>query len=384
MQTEAWILHAQNGNGRSGDHTPARLVRDTIQIPEPNAEEVLVEPLIGSWEGNMSHAVQRNPIDVCRFRNEPFVVLGNAGVVRVLRPGAKVRDLAEGDLCVVFCNGVWDEQGYPLRIYGYDAERTFGLLAKRTKLHRRQLIPLPRGTRHSLRRWAAFSLRYVTAWANWKLAYGCYRLQCPTGDPHVWGWGGGVALAELQLARDHGCRAAMMTSFCERARQLEEMGIRPIDRRPFQNLAYDPKRCKEEAEYRAKYQEAETNFLNVVNALTEGGGVSIFVDLIGLPVFRATLKALARPGVVTTSGWKLGMDLPLVRALECMNWHMHIHTHYARYEEGVEAVEYAEENGWVPPEEGKPRPWESIDLLGQEHADGLTAEWFPLFEVNAI
>jgi NADPH:quinone reductase-like Zn-dependent oxidoreductase len=355
-----------------------------IQLPELTADEVLVEPLIGSWEGNMSHAIQRSPIDICRFRNEPSVVLGNAGVVRVLRSGGNVHDLREGDLCIVFCNGVWDSQGYPLRIYGYDAERTIGLLAKRTKLHRRQLIRLPANTRHSLRRWAAFSLRYVTAWANWKLAYGCYRLQCPRGEAHVWGWGGGVALAELQLARDNGCQAAMLTSFCERAQQLAEMEIRAVDRRPFEDLSYDPKRYKEDPEYRALYQEAEARFLDAVHAITGGNGVSIFVDLIGLPVFRATMKALARPGVVTTSGWKLGMDLPLVRALECMNWHIHVHTHYARYEDGVEAVEYAEEQGWVPPEEAAPWPWQCIDALGQEHANGRIASWFPLYQVNSI
>jgi NADPH:quinone reductase-like Zn-dependent oxidoreductase len=200
----------------------------------------------------------------------------------------------------------------------------------------------------------------------------------------VWGWGGGVALAELQLARDHGCHAAMLTSFCERAEQLAEMNIRAVDRRPFQELSYDPKRYKEDAEYRALYQEAETTFLDAVHAITGGSGASIFVDLIGLPVFRATLKALARPGVVTTSGWKLGMDLPMVRALECMNWHVHVHTHYARYEEGVEAVEYAEQQGWVPPEEAAPWPWHCIDALGREHAGGRIASWFPLYQVNPI
>jgi len=383
MQTEAWTLHEGLPNG-GGERVTARLVRETIKIPEPTADEVLVEHLIGSWEGNMSHALQRHPIDICRFRKEPYVVLGNAGVVRVLRPGRDVNDFREGDICMVFCNGIWDEHGYPLRIYGYDAERTIGILSRRTNLHRRQLIRLPADTRHSLGQWAAFSLRYITAWANWKLAYGCYRLQCPKGDPHVWGWGGGVALAELQLARNSGCKAAMLTSFCERADQLAGMDIRAVDRRPFQNLNYDPKRYRDDSGYRASYQDAETRFLDALYSITEGNGVSIFVDLIGLPVFRATLKALARPGVVTTSGWKHGMDLPLVRALECMNWHIHVHTHYARYEEGLEAVQYAEENGWVPPEEAAPWPWHCIDALGQEHVNGRIASWFPLYQVNPI
>ena len=83
--------------------------------------------------------------------------------------------------------------------------------------------------------------------------------------------------------------------------------------------------------------------------MTGGNIVNIFIDYVGVPVLRATLKVLAREGVLTTAGWKEGMMIELVRATECIARHQHINTHYARYEQGLAAVEFAEKNGWLPP-----------------------------------
>ena len=191
--------------------------------------------------------------------------------------------------------------------------------------------------RHTPAQWAAFSWRYITAWANWKVAYRSWRVHHHTnGDdapPFVWGWGGGVAFAETGLARLEGCRAALISSNDARLRLISETGIQPIDRRDFRRLDFDDDRYRADASFRKSYQEAEGAFLEVVREKTRGLGVSIFIDYIGLPVVRATLKALRRPGVITTAGWKQGMNLSILRAIECMNWHVHVHTHYARYEE---------------------------------------------------
>ncbi|MGB8510349.1 MAG: hypothetical protein WCD76_18370, partial [Pyrinomonadaceae bacterium] len=298
-------------------------------FPDINEAEVLAEPIYGCWEGNMSHAVERDPVDICRQRREASVVIGNAGVVRVLQVGAAVKSVKEGDLCLVFCNGVWDDLGYAQQIYAYDAPGTIGLLAKRTKLREKNLIKIPDGTKFDLRCWAAFSLRYVTAWANWKVAYGCLRLQLPEDaqrDVHVWGWGGGVTLAELGLAKFAGCKPAMIASSDERLELLRRSGLTPVDRRRFENLFFDQARYETDATYRKAYQLSEEAFLETVSELTGDQGVSIFIDFIGLPVFRVTLKALARPGVITTAGWKEGMHLSVVRAIECMKWHTHVHT----------------------------------------------------------
>jgi len=215
ISTEAWVLYEKrngsDGNGASSHNNDISnigvdLRLEEFSFPDLLDKEVLVEPIVGCWEGNMSHAVCHSPVDICKLRKEERVVIGNAGVVRVLRPGAEVASLNEGDLCLVFCNGTWDQMGYPQRIYGYDAARTVGILAKRTKLHVQQLIKIPQPTKHSLEQWAAFSLRYITAWANWKVAYGVWKLQAGDASytPSIWGWGGGVTLAELALARISG------------------------------------------------------------------------------------------------------------------------------------------------------------------------------------
>src|SRR5262249_9744127 len=133
------------------------------------------------------------------------------------------------------------------------------------------------------------------------------------------------------------------------------------------------------------YLEAEEVFLNIVREHTEGQGVSIFIEYIGNPVLRATLKALAHRGVITTAGWKRGLKTSNVRALECMNWHIHVHTHYAPYAEGVAAVRFAEETGWLPPAgDNEVWSWENIPELARTYqAQGLTT-YFPIFQVNPL
>jgi len=60
--------------------------------------------------------------------------------------------------------------------------------------------------------------------------------------------------------------------------------------------------------YRRSYLAAERTFLDLVNEHTARERVSIFIDNIGGPVLRATMYALGRQGVLTTSGWKHGTD----------------------------------------------------------------------------
>ncbi len=394
ITTEAWVLYrGQNGNGHcagnghgdgNGHGNPgAELRLEAFTFDEPGEYEVLVEPLLGCWEGNMSHALARQPVDICRERGEEKVVIGNAGVVRVLKPGREVKNVRENDVCLVFCNGVWDEHGYPKKIYAYDAPNTCGLLAKRTKLHERQLIPLPLASGIRLDQWAAFSLRFITAWANWKVAYGAWRIQSENGEsPDVWGWGGGATLAELLLARMAGCKTAMVSSHPERLDVIQSAGIEAVDRNRFPDLSYDRERYQNGQDYRDRYLHSERQFLDIVRDKTEGRGVSIFVDYIGQPVFRATLKSLARPGVITTAGWKGGMDMALIRAMECISWHTHVHTHYARYREGVEAVAFSVAHGWAPPACEQSWRWDEIPALARDYSLGKTTTFYPIYHVN--
>jgi NADPH:quinone reductase-like Zn-dependent oxidoreductase len=380
--TEAWVLYRSNGSQAEA----AELKKEVFTFSDITAEEVLVEPIYGCWEANMTHVLQRWPIDICQQRREDKVVLGNAGVVRVLKIGSAVTAVKEEDLCIVFCNSVWDKHGYTLKVLAYDAPNTMGILAKQAKLPQRCLIPIPAASSHSLEKWAAFSLRYVTAWANWHVAFNCWRVQMPDVDPsavHVWGWGGGVTFAELTFAKAVGCQTAMIASSDPRLQLIAQTGIHPIDRRQFEDLAFDGQKYRIDPSYRARYLEAEKTFLTLVEAYTEGNGVSIFIDNIGLPVLRPTLKSLARQGVITTCGWKCGMEVSNLRALECINRHIHVHTHYARYQEGLEAIKAAEAIDWLAPlANDKTYQWNEIPQLAEDYAAGRIDSYFPIFQVN--
>jgi NADPH:quinone reductase-like Zn-dependent oxidoreductase len=386
IKTIAWVLY-QGRLPRDGESPEvAELKQETFMIPDLKDQEVLVEPIYGCWEGNMSHGIARSPVDICLQRGEEKVVLGNSGVIRVLKLGSSVTDFNEGDLCLVFCNGEWDKHGYPTKIYAYDAPGTIGVLAKQTKLHEQQLIRLPAETSLTLRQWAAFSLRYITAWANWKVAYGSWRLQISENDypePFVWGWGGGTTFAEVTLARLFNCQVAMVTSNDARLRLLERMNVFPIDRRRFGALQLDEERYKSDSAYKETYKSAENIFLDIVREHTRGAGVSIFIDYIGLPVLRASLKALARPGIITTAGWKGGMNLSIIRAIECMNWNTHVHTHYARRADALAAVQFAEAHKWAPPDCDNVYSWDAIPQLAHDYAHGNISSYFPIYQINS-
>lgn len=362
LSTSAWVLY--RGDAAAEEIAPLSL--NTVELPAPGPRDVLVEPLYGSWEGNMDHAVRRSPVDVCALRGEDRVVLGNAGVVRVLEVGSAVTQIAPNDFGIVFCNGVADKYGYPMTIFGYDTPGTIGVLAAKTILRESQIIPIPPSSPLSLEQWAAFSLRYITAWANWRVAWGCFRAQMPDVDPgdvYVWAWGGGVALAELSLARAAGCRVAMLSSRPERLAELRATGIDAIDRNTFRAAHF------------------EEDFLATVRDRSNGQGISILIDNVGAHP-TANLKALARQGVLATSGWKCRTVFPLSRPVECQNRHLHVFTHYARYDEGRDAVDYAVEHGWGPPST-EVYDWTEIPRLATDYAMGRIASYFPIFRVNA-
>ncbi len=380
IKTEAWVLHAGE---KGAPPVTTELVREEFEFEDFGPEEVLASPLYGCLEGNMGHSVERKPIDICIARGEDKVVIGNAGVMRIEECGSAVTTVKKGDIAILFCNGIWDRYGYPKRIYGYDAPGTIGMLAKKVKLHERQVIAIPEGSKYPAEQWAAFSLRYITAWSNWRLAYGTLRLlldEKELPNPQVWGWGGGVSMGQLALAKHAGCDATQIASTDDRLAAIEGLSIRPVDRREFSDLYYDKSRFRKDQEYTDKYLAAEKLFLSKVKDISGGEMVNIFIDYVGAPVLRATLKALARQGIITTAGWKEGMIIDLVRATECIARHQHINTHYARYSEGVEAVEFAEKHGWLPPLEDRTYGYDEVpEMMADYKADKVG--WFPIYKV---
>ncbi|MEY4508037.1 MAG: hypothetical protein RLZZ450_159 [Pseudomonadota bacterium] len=379
IRTEAWVIHPLD------DDREAELQLETLELSDLQPDEILAAPIYGCWEGNMSHALRRKPVDICRLRMEATVVLGNAGVVRVLEVGSHVQDLREGDACALIPVGSSDAHGFLTRVFGYDARGSVGMLAKRTKLKREQLYRIPQPSRHSLAQWAAISIRYLTAYDNWKVAIACYRAQMSVADdpkPWVWGWGGGVSLAELQLAASFGCRVAMIASTDARLAQIAAAGIAPVDRRNFPDLCFDAARFASDPSYSLRYMRSEGVFLRAVREHTGEGRVGIFIDNVGAPVLRATLRALGRQGVVTSSGWDQGGTMVTSRIEACMNRHSFVHTHGVRHSVAVEACDYMAGSDWMPPCGQPTWHWHDIPDLARRFTSNALDTYFPIFEIN--
>ncbi|NUQ62308.1 MAG: zinc-binding alcohol dehydrogenase family protein [Pirellulales bacterium] len=381
--TEAWILR----RGEKGASEPGVLEKAAYPLPAMTEHHVLAEPIYGTWEANMTHCLERSPIDVCRIRREETVVLGNAGVVRILKTGSEVMTCREGDMCLVVPIGSEDEYGHMIKVFGYDAPNMMGMLARRAVFHELNVTPIPYPTRYSYVRWAGFPVRYGTAWENWKLCYNVWKAQFDLGDfppPHLSGWGGAVSLAMAQLAVHFDCPASLVASTDYRLALLREEGITPIDRRKFPDLAFDDERFETDRAYRAKYLQSEGAFLAEIENVTHGKGVSIFVDNIGGPVFRAALRALGRLGIITTSGWKHGKHLAYDRTAATVNRHIFLHVHGCRRSEGLASVRFAEEHGWLPPDGAEVYAWNDIPRLAADYAAGKIQSYAPVFQVNPL
>ncbi|MGA8117038.1 MAG: zinc-binding dehydrogenase [Actinocatenispora sp.] len=380
IETDAWVLRAGPKPAAAGP-VPGQLERDRVRIPDLDDHEVLVEPLYGSWEANLNHAIARSPIDVCHQRGEDQVVLGNAGVVRVLRPGNGVTTLTEGDVCLLMPFGQLDRHGYVELAYAYDAPGTYGLLARRTKFPAEVLLPLPATTRYPLHQWATYG-RYFTAWDNWRVTYACWRAQLPDEDPAghlVFGWGGGVALAELELARQAGFTVAMTASRDDRLRLLAEHGIIPVDRREFTGLADGD----DVPGGRDRRRAAQGAFLTRIGELSGGRGVSMFLDNIGGPLYRTVIRSLSRQGVVSTVGWKAGMDLSYKRASECINRHLHVNTHVWRQQDCPTIRDLCESSGWLAEvDRAGVYAFDDVPQLAADYGADKLDTYFPLYSVN--
>lgn len=375
--TDAWVLdRRRDGEPRAGQYR-----RMTIDIGRPSADEVIAEPLYGSWEANMSHALDRQPIDVCAFRGEDWVVTGNAGIVRVVEVGRDVSEVEPGQLAIMHSAGRVDDHGHMTHALGYDCPDQMGCLATRIRILGRQLIAVPESSRYSPRQWAGFGIRYVTAWANWEVAGQLAAVLHGADTPlHVWGWGGGTTLAELDLARRQGHRSVMVSGSPANLDAIGKLGLDVVDRRQFSGLSVDPDAGEAEREV---YLDAERVFLGEVAGRTDATGVHVFVDYVGGPVWRVTLKALARRGVVTTAGWKEGMRLQYLRAVQCIAQQQLVHTHFGTRQQAEAAMRFGEAEGWMPPEPERVYSFDEIPDLAEAYRSGATG-YYPCYSINDL
>ncbi len=121
----------------------------------------------------------------------------------------------------------------------------------------------------------------------------------------------------------------------------------------------------------------------MLGELSDGTGAAIFVDNLGGSLIKPTLKAIARQGVLTTLGWKHGMEIPMRRASECIRRHLHINTHVWRYQDSAQIRDYQLNTGWLPdPHTIEVRSFDEVPGLADDFAAGRTTSYFPLYRME--
>ena len=70
-----------------------------------------------------------------------------------------------------------------------------------------------------------------------------------------------------------------------------------------------------------------------------------------------------------------------MRAIECIDRHQHVHTHYARYPEGVQAVNFAVANEWLPIVDERIYTYDEIPEMARDYDAGRFT-YFPVYKIQ--
>lgn len=217
-------------------------------------------------------------------------VVGSDGAGVVHRLGPAVRDLKAGDRVMInptlscgvcpACGEGEDSLCASLRVVG---EHCAGTIAGYIAVPAQNLAPVPAGMPWSQA--AAFSLATLTAWRML-----ITRAQLRAGESVlIWGIGGGVAMAALQIAKLMGARTLVTSSSDAKLDRARALG----------------------ADVALNHQQSDV--WSQVKQLTGGRGADVVVDSVGEQSWTASLRALRRGGRLVlcgaTTGPMVSMDL---------------------------------------------------------------------------
>ena len=255
-------------------------VRDDLPIPElqrPSDVRVRIR------------AAALNHLDLFVVRGLPGVkvnpgwVLGADGTGIVEAVGADVHDVAVGDN-VVINPGISDrtceyclsgEQSLCVR-FGILGEHFPGTIAEYAVVPARNLRSIPTSIPTQVA--AAFSLATLTAWRMIVT-----RAQVKAAeDVLIWGIGGGVAVAALQICKQLGARVWVTSSSETKLARARELGA-------------------DEA-----INHAMSDVAKIIRERTAKRGVDVVVDDVGIATWQQSLLALGRRGRLVTCGATTG------------------------------------------------------------------------------
>ena len=265
------------------------------ELPEPaiqSAEDVLVRV----------QAAALNRLDLFVAAGLPGAnltfphVVGSDAAGVVEQVGSAVRQLATGDRVMInpalscggcpACSEGEDSLCASLKVLG---EHSAGTAAELIVVPGRNLAPVP-----SDMPWpqaAAFSLATLTAW---RMLVTHARLRADE-TVLIWGIGGGVAIAALQIARLVGARTIVTSSSHQKLELARRLG----------------------ADVALNHQESDIR--SAVRQHTGGRGADVVVDSVGEQTWSDSLRALRRGGRMVVCGATTG---PMVALdLRRLFWH---------------------------------------------------------------
>jgi zinc-binding alcohol dehydrogenase/oxidoreductase len=253
-----------------------------VRIHEDGGPEVLryedaPDPVAGPGEVLIGlRAASLNHLDIWLRRGLPSApkprILGADGAGVVVALGEGVDRFREGDEVVI--NPGLDEGA---RIVG---EHMDGTHAELIALPAEYVYPLPDGL--TFEQAAAFPLVFETA----------YRMLVTRGGLQegewvfVWGIGGGVATAAMQVAKALGARVIVTSSSDEKLARARELGAD------------------------ATINHAEADVAAAVREATDGHGADIVVEHVGEATWKTSLQVAASGGRVAVCGATSGPNPP--------------------------------------------------------------------------
>jgi NADPH:quinone reductase-like Zn-dependent oxidoreductase len=260
-----------------------------VELPRPrihHADEVLVR----------IHAAGLNRLDLFVVAGLPGIdyafphVVGSdgAGVVEAIGDG--VREVRPGDRVMInpglscgHCPACREEEESLCAAFRVVGEHRAGTAAEYVVVPAANLAPVPETMPWSQA--AAFSLATLTAWRMLVT-----RAQVRAGESAlIWGIGGGVAMAALQIARLLGVRAIVTSSSDAKLEAARRLGADET------------------------INHANANVVAEARRLTGGRGVDVVVDSVGEQRWQDSLRAMRRGGRLVicgaTSGPMVSLDL---------------------------------------------------------------------------
>jgi NADPH:quinone reductase-like Zn-dependent oxidoreductase len=273
MKTEAVVLRAHGG--------PEVLVRETIDLPDPGAREVLVRV----------RAVALNHLDMWVRRGLPNLKLSyphrlGADIVgEVEALGAGARGVKVGDKVVVnpgvscgVCDRCLSGQDNLCRQYAILGEHTQGGYSRHVVVPDANVLPYPGDLPFT--QIAAVPLVFLTAW---QMVVEKARVR-PGQTVLVQAAGSGVSSAAIQIAKLHGARVIATTSTDAKMDRARALG------------------ADEVVNYTAQ------DFVAEVKRLTGKRGADVVIEHVGGDVLAKSIVATASGGRIVTCGATAGFE----------------------------------------------------------------------------